>query len=124
MLNGRTILIVEEEFLIALDIQRVLEDHDAGQCVFARSAAEALALSERWHTYSLAIVELRPDHADSIALLRGLSQAGTNLIVTTSDPGLRSGSDVAPGAPTLIKPFPEEELLSAIGKTLSAAQNE
>jgi DNA-binding NtrC family response regulator len=125
MLSGQTILVVEEEFLIALDIQRVLEDHDAGQCVFARSITEALALRDRWIGYGLAIIELQANHTDGLELLAGLQTAGIALVVTTADLSLRSGLPGVPGIQVLIKPFPEAELVSAIKEALATAnQNE
>ncbi|GLQ08381.1 hypothetical protein GCM10007913_03130 [Devosia yakushimensis] len=125
MLSAQTILVVEEEFLIALDIQRVLEDHDVGQCVFARSIAEALALRERWSDYGLAIVELQANHADGLELLQGLKAAGLALVVTTADLSLRPGLSGLPDVGILIKPFPEAELVSAIKQALtSVPQNE
>jgi CheY-like chemotaxis protein len=119
MLTGQTVLIVEEEFLIALDIQRVLEDRNAGQCVCARSVAEALSLRERWPDYQLAIVEFRADQPDDTELLRGLTAAGIRLIITTADHALHSGIPDAPGMPILVKPFPEADLVSAIALALT-----
>lgn len=125
MFSGQTVLVVEEEFLIALDIQRVLEDHDVGQCVFARSAAEALALRDRWTDYSLAIVDLQADHGDGLALLEGLRAAGIALVVTTADLSLRSRLPGVPDTQILIKPFPEAELISAVREALiKIPQNE
>lgn len=121
MLTGQTVLIVEEEFLIALDIQRVLEDHDVGQCVFARSVAEALALRDRWPQYNLAIVEFSTDQPANLELLHGLAAAGIRTIITTSDRLLYFGIADAPGAPVLVKPFPEAELMSAIAQALIPA---
>jgi CheY-like chemotaxis protein len=118
MLTGQKTLVVEEEFLIALDIQRVLEEHKVGQCVFARSSEEALEQRARWSEYALAIVELRASQPANLELLRGLDAAGVNLIITTSDLSQRAGLLDLPNAPTLIKPFPEAELMSAISKAL------
>ena len=121
MLTGQTVLIVEEEFLIALDIQRVLEDRNVGQCVCARSVAEALSLRQRWPDYDLAIVEFRVDQPDNVELLHGLKAAGIAMIVTTADHALHTGLADAPEAPILVKPFPEAELVNAI--TLALTQS-
>ena len=56
VLSGERLLIVEEEFLIALDIQRVVEDANARKTVFARSFIELRALDDRLHEFDLAIV--------------------------------------------------------------------
>jgi CheY-like chemotaxis protein len=119
MLTGQTILIVEEEFLIALDIQRVLESLKARQTVFARTAGEALNLSDKWTDYGLALVEFRDGDQDSLELARGLRDTGCRLVLTTSDVTLRRGTTEMPDTPVIIKPFLEEELASAVEKALA-----
>ena len=56
MLNGRTALVVEEEFLIALDVQRMLEALGVGLTLFARTPAEAEQLRARWPEIAIAIL--------------------------------------------------------------------
>lgn len=120
MLNGRTILVVEEEFLIALDIQRMLEGHEAGQTLFARSPQEALEQQANWPTLGLAIVELHTDAGQSLALAERLNDAGIPLILHTADSSLRSGHPKFPGVPVVVKPTSEAFLHEAIHAALSA----
>ena len=118
MLVGQTILIVETEFLIALDIQRCLETLGASQTVFARDVMEALDAAPRWPSFSLALVEVHRERDEDIALLLGLQQAGVRLVLLTTDVQLRHG---LPGfaAPTIVMPFLEEDLVSAIEQALT-----
>lgn len=118
MLNGRRALIVEEEFLIALDIQRMLEGMGAGQTLFARNADEARQLGAHWNDLSLAIVELRADDRGNHQLSAEIAAAGIALVVTTGDIGLRRQS--TKDAPLVMKPFPEETLASAVRQALAA----
>lgn len=118
MLNGRPALIVEEEFLIALDIQRMLESMGAGQTLFARNADEARQLDAHWNDLALAIVELRMDDHMSQQLCADLVAAGLALVVTTGDIGLHR--QVSEDAPLLMKPIPEEALASAVQQALAA----
>jgi len=119
MLTGQTVLIVETEFLIALDIQRVLEFLGAGQTVFARNTIEALDAAARWPGFSLALVEIHHERDEDLALLRGLKEAGVALVLLTADIALRRGSASFPGTPIVMKPFLEEELASAIELALT-----
>ena len=117
MLNGRPVLIVEEEFLIALDIQRMLEGLDVGQTWFARNAIEARQLREHWPSLALAIVELRLDQSQDQKLPTELTAAGVPLVVTTGDFSLsRSMTDAVP---VIVKPIPEETMASAVAKALA-----
>ena len=120
MLNGRTVLVVEEEFLIALDIQRMLESHDAGQMLFARSPQEALEQQTHWHTLGLAIVELHTEAGQSLALAERLNDAGIPLILHTADSSVRKGHPKFPGVPVVVKPTSEDFLHEAIRSALAA----
>ncbi len=119
MLSGQTILIVEAQFLIALDIQRVLEDFGAAQTVFTRNTPEAIDAASRWPGLALALVEVHADNQDDIVLLEGLQQAGVRLVLMASDVALRRGNAGFPASPMLIKPFTEEDLASAIRQALA-----
>ena len=117
MLNGRPVLIVEEEFLIALDIQRMLEGLDVGQTLFARNANEARQLREHWPSLALAIVELRLDQSSNQQLPTELTAAGVPLVVTTGDFSL--SRNVTDAVPVIVKPIPEETMASAVAKALA-----
>lgn len=118
MLNGQTILILEEEFLIALDIQRVLEVHHAKQTVFARTVDEAFALSGTWSDFNLALLEFQNDGQKVLALAKALRDAGVAIVLTASDSTMRRGCEHLPGTPVVIKPFLETDLIDAIHRAL------
>lgn len=118
MLNGQTILVVEAEFLIALDLQRMLEGLDAGQMLFARSSDEARELEPHWPSLALAIVEVRPDQPHATALLRGLQVASIPVVISTADNAIRHGHPEFPGVPVLLKPVAEEDLAPALHTAL------
>lgn len=119
MLTGQTVLVVESQFLIALDIQRCLEGFGAAQTVFARNTVEALDAMDRWPGFALALVEVQHSHDDDMALLRGLREAGVRLIVLTADATLRRSNPSLPDAPIVVKPFLEDDLASAIDRALA-----
>lgn len=118
MLNGKTVLVVEEEFLIALDLQRMLEALQAGPAMFARSTDEALGLRERWHQISLAIVELRPADEPGAELAAQLRAAAIPVVICTSDCSHRRGLPGLPGVPVVTKPILESDLEGAIAAAL------
>lgn len=117
MLNGRPVLIVEEEFLIALDLQRMLEGLGCGQTLLARNAQEADLLRAQWPDLALAVIEQRLDDPQTQTLPQNLAAAGVALVLTTGDFSLRSA---AFAAPLVVKPVPEEALASAVRQALAA----
>ena len=119
MLNGRTALIIEEEFLIALDIQRMLETLGVGQTLFARTAGEADELRARWPEIALAVVEVHRDDTTGLELVRGLGAAGIPVVLVTADVALRHGFAPALDLPLVLKPVPEETLSAAVRQALA-----
>jgi CheY-like chemotaxis protein len=120
MLTGQTVLIVESEFLIALDIQRCLEALGTTQTVFARNTAEVFEAIDHWCSFSLALVEVHYQNDTDAALLRGLAEAGVKLILLTADATLRRGHSGFPAAPIVMKPFLEDDLASALKQVLAS----
>lgn len=121
-LNGKRILIVEAEFLIALEIQRILEAAGAGETVFARSTAEVAKLSEVWDRFDLAIIDLSLGDDRAVALAHELGTLGIGLVITSSDVRLRHGVDGLPDVPVILKPFAEDEFVAACQIALSSRQ--
>jgi two-component SAPR family response regulator len=121
MLNGRTALIVEEEFLIALDIQRMLENEGAGQTLFARSATEAEQLRAYWPDLAVAIVEVRHQDTAMRQLIESLRIAAIPVILITSEVGLHHDSGLGQtDLAVVIKPVPEDAMAKAIRQALAA----
>lgn len=120
MLTGQTALIVEEEFLIALDIQRMLEALGVGQTLFARTPAEAEQLRARWPEVALAIVEVRTGDAPALALAESLMTAAIPTVLITADIDAQHGIVGMLTLPVVIKPIPEEHMATAIRRALSA----
>lgn len=122
MLTDQTALVVEEEFLIALDIQRMLEALGVGQTLFARTPAEAEQLRARWPEVALAVVEVRTGDAQALALAEGLMTTGIPTVLITADINARHGIAGMLALPVVIKPIPEADMATAIRRALSARQ--
>lgn len=116
MLSRQRLLIVEDEFLIALDIQRVIEDANVARTVFARNFGEALDLADRFGEFDLAIVN--PPHADETHAAARLVAAGPAILVCTAAALDLTGTPLA-SAETIIKPFSDADLLAACERALA-----
>ena len=123
MLSGERLLIVEEVFLIALDIQRALEGARALQAVFARNFEEAAALTERFDGFQLAIVNPPAPGSEEMRTAERLVAAGVAIVVCTAARLDLSATPLA-GAEIVTKPFSDDELLAACGRALARRQLE
>ncbi|WEK05076.1 MAG: hypothetical protein P0Y65_02145 [Candidatus Devosia phytovorans] len=116
MLTGQKVLIVEAEFLIAIDLQRMLEALGAQQVLLAATAREARSFAPDWPNLALAIVDRRIDDSDIGALVLELHGKGIPLVQTTSSSTLRLSPE---NSAILVKPVPEDALTSAISTALA-----
>ena len=106
------ILIVEDEFLIACEMQSILED-DGYRCV---GIASDLAAAGRYfeERLDLAVVDLNlRDGLTGPEIGKRLSSSGVPVIFITANPALLGGG-IAGTIGVLTKPTDEDDLLSAV----------
>lgn len=120
MLNGLTALVVEEQFLIALDIERMLEALGITHTLFARTAAEAELLISHGTDIAIAIIEIRRADVGGSQLITRLYDAKVPCILTTADSDIGMASKCWPTLAVLTKPLPEDNLVSAVAQALGA----
>ncbi len=111
-LKGQTILLVEDEFLLSLDLTATLEGKGA-KVVTANKFAEAFSLVEAG--INGAIVDHVLSDGDSRALCERLLERSIPFVNYT-------GYDIAEGAcrhgPTVAKPAPPEKVVAALEELL------
>lgn len=115
MLSNQRLLVVESVVLIALDIQRIVDDSHASETVFARDFAEAAALAEGAGEFDLAIINAPEPH--DLPLVEKLLAGGTAIVVSTATPIDLAGTPLA-DATTVLKPFSDEQLRAACREAL------
>lgn len=117
---GKRCLVVEDEVLIAIDIQRVLEEAGAAAVVCAHTLEEAAAALRRAR-FDFALLDLRLSRDETtVPLMQTLEAAGTPFVLLT---GTELDRAVGGGfaAAVVEKPYTTPILLEAVSKALSAA---
>jgi len=116
LLAGMTVLVVEDEYLIALEAQRVIEEAGAGEILLANSVAEVRKLLADGPKIDVAVLDLGLGKEDGSPLIDEFGEYGIALLVTTGFDG--GGPE---GILRLSKPYRDTELVAAIrhllGKT-------
>ncbi len=118
MLSRQRVLIIEDVSLIALDIQRILEDANAAQAVFARNFGEALAHADRFGEFDLAIVNPPETGSPEMETAALLAAACPAIVVCTAAAVDLEGTPLA-AAELIVKPFSDEDLLAACQRARS-----
>ena len=115
MLSHLRLLIIEDVFLIALEIQRIIGEANAAETIFLRNFSEAAALADKFGEFDLAIIN--PPGPSSQEIVGRLVAAGPAIVVCTAADTDLSGTPLA-GAPVVIKPFSDDDLLAACRQAL------
>lgn len=120
LLSGKRCFVLDDEFLIALDIQQILERAGAAHVVSVASAAEAVALLGREPKFDVAVLDVKLGDPErnglDVAVL--LQTQGTPFVFLT---GMRVDdvhAKIFPNAPVIEKPYDAAGLLRAVQHAL------
>jgi len=115
IIAGKRFLVLDDEFLIALDIQQILEAEGAVSVVCAANSTDALAALKAGAKIDLAILDLKLSGASrtSLSVAATLTAQGTPFVFLTA---MREDNEMRkfPNAPVVAKPYEAALLLDAI----------
>lgn len=114
-LAGRRVLVVEDQFLIAMDIEEMLRTLGAFTVDIATSITDAFAAIERARP-DLAILDLKLDTDTTAPVAARLQSLGIPLVFVTGYDDLRTMPAPLRGAPLIRKPVD----LGTLSATLKA----
>jgi CheY-like chemotaxis protein len=119
---GMRCLVLDDEFLIALDIEQILEAAGAAEVMCFGTSTECLAALQSGEKFDLAILDFKlSDGArDSRSIATLLHRQGTPFVFVT---GMRTQdirSTEFPDAPHVEKPYQAPLLLDAVRRALGA----
>jgi two-component system, response regulator PdtaR len=120
LLTGRRCRVLDDEFLIALDIQQILELAGAKHVASVATASEAIALLRREPKFDLAVLDLKLGGSEdnSLGVASELARMGTPFVFLT---GMRVDNVHVrefPQAPVVEKPYDALALLDAAQRAL------
>ncbi len=116
--NGRRVLVVEDEAMIAMLLELILQNADCAVVGPANSVRGALSLIER-QQFDAAVLDFRLGDDDSGEIMDVLDKLGVPFLLMTG----QSTADLPPKLRhlnLLTKPFEPEALVEAVEKILSA----
>ena len=121
LLSGKRCFVLDDEFLIALDIQQILERAGAAQVTSVASVAEAIEVLGRDPKFDLAVLDVKMGGTErnSLEVAALLHAQGTPFVFLT---GMRADdvhTALFPHAPVVEKPFDAAALLNAVYHALA-----
>jgi DNA-binding NarL/FixJ family response regulator len=125
MASPASILVVEDEWVVARDMQRCLEDSGYRVLGTASSPAEALQLVDTERP-DLVLIDIVLGPEDGIALAHTLRQRGLAFVYVTAhtDPETLARAKETGPLGYVVKPFDDRQLRSSIELALHASQTQ
>jgi CheY-like chemotaxis protein len=110
----RRILVVEDELVIAIDMEATLADlgHDVASVT---SSADAKARLAEWRP-DLVFLDYHLRDGDAGELAAYLNSVSIPFVVCSGSTGIEELGDIFAGAPFLAKPFSDAGLIAAVGR--------
>ncbi|MER2534970.1 MAG: response regulator [Rhizobiaceae bacterium] len=109
-LEGLRILVIEDEFLIALDMEQLCSDNGAATVAIVSRMVSPQDLPD----CDVAILDLKLSGVSTVPLAQHLRQRGVPFVLVSGYQDRDEISRQFPGAPVLPKPYMPEDLLSAV----------
>lgn len=116
LLSGRSILVVEDEMLVLLNVEDMLADLGCTSVCAAANADQALALIEA-QTFDAAMVDVNLDGIQSYPVADALAARGVPFVFSTGYSG-ESLDDGYRHRPVLGKPFRDAQLAEMLTRLL------
>ena len=119
LLTGKRCLVLDDEFLIALDIQQILERSGAANVICPNSVADALAAIHDGPKFDVAVLDVKLGGMTCIGVATTLAAQGTPFIFLTGVRGDDEHIRQFPDAPVVTKPYQVPALLDALRRALT-----
>lgn len=122
VLAGKRCLVVDDELLIALDIEQILRAAGAASVTCLASAEEALASLRSGPRFDVAVLDilLRGATRDSLSVAAALQSQNTPFIFLTGMRGVDLRPGEFPAVPVVEKPCQPAVLVGAVVRAIAA----
>ncbi len=121
LLDGLRILVLEDEFLIAMDVEQLCRDHGAGDVVIARDLAE-IEPQDAVAQFDAAIVDLMLGGASTLDFAARLRQQGVPFVFASGYSDADEIKASFPGIRLVAKPYSGDDLIEAVAAGLRRAR--
>jgi len=116
MLQDRSILVVEDEMMVLMNIENMLKDHGCTSITAAATIEQALTVLDTL-SFDAAVLDVNLDGKTSHPVADELSAKGIPFVVSTGYGQLDLDGSYK-NQPVLIKPYRDEALLRALTQLL------
>ncbi len=120
-LEGLRLLIVEDEFLIAMDMEQLCRDHGAADAVVIGTAADLGAAPAGLADFDAAILDVMVEGQPTLDFARSLAERGIPFVFATGYSDCGDVFAAFPGVRVVGKPYAGDDIVEAVVAALAAA---
>lgn len=117
-LEGVRILILEDEFLIAMDVEQLCRDHGAADVYISRSLEELGPEPITSISFDAAVVDMKLGGASTFDFARQLLDARIPFVFATGYADATEFATIFPGVDVVGKPYLGADLIAALSSAL------
>jgi DNA-binding NtrC family response regulator len=118
-LAGKSVLIIEDEALIAMAVESCLRDAGAAVVKITNSVAFAQRALDEGNLFDGAVVDLHVADGDASPLVQILSERGIFVVITTGYEVDRRQPALGRAIAILRKPHTDSDLINALGRAIN-----
>ncbi|GAA4503485.1 HWE histidine kinase domain-containing protein [Gluconacetobacter tumulicola] len=116
-LKDQSILVLEDEFIIAMELEDVLGTEHGARVHIASTLQDAFDILNN-HAVDLAILDVNIDGESSLPVARALSEGGIPFLFATGYGSASSAIEAFPGVSVLAKPYTMSSVVAALDKMM------
>jgi DNA-binding NtrC family response regulator len=120
-LAGKSLLVIEDEVLIAMSVESCLLDAGAAVVKIANTIASAKSALEEGTPFDVAIVDLILEDGNATPLFQVLSEREIPVVITTGDQVDQGLPALSKAFTILQKPYLDRDLINALMKLVLPA---
>lgn len=118
LLKGRRVLVMEDEILIALDLEQICRDLGADDVTTVRGLDDVAAAGTAGAAFDVVVLDLMLAGRSTVEFARGLREKGIPFVFTTGYSDVEGVLEHLAGVPIVDKPFSSAALAMAIAQAL------
>jgi DNA-binding NtrC family response regulator len=119
VLRGRRVMIVEDELLVAMELESLLEDQGCAVVGPAPTVDRALALLDRERPDAV-ILDVNLDGQTAVPVAAALNARGVPFVLATGYGNAQACEPELKGAPRIDKPVSHDRLVRVLARILEA----
>jgi CheY-like chemotaxis protein len=118
-LSGMRVLVMEDEFLIAMDVEQICRDHGAADVVIVRTLDDLGPDPLAGGPFNVAILDVMLSGASTTDFARKLSESHVPYIFATGYPGADASLSAFSHIEVVNKPYASEVLVEALARAMT-----